>query len=204
MHEYRENGFPVTIVRPSHTYCERGVPLSIHGPKGSWAVLKRMQEGKPVLVHGDGSSLWTLTWNEDFARGFIGLLGNPKAIGEAFQIMSDEQLTWDQIYECVSHALNVTPKLYHVASEFLAAVCPKDYDLEGNLIGDKAATVIFDCTKLKRAVPGFQATTRFDEGVRRCVSYILAHPELQVEDPEFDQWCDKVIEAQEQAKKNLK
>ena len=113
--------------------------------------------------------------------------------------MSDEQLTWNQIYECVGQALNTTPQLYHVASDFLAAVCPKDYDLEGNLIGDKAVTVIFDCTKLKRAVPGFQATTRFDEGARRCVNYILAHPELQVDDPEFDQWCDKVIEAQEQA-----
>ena len=204
MKEYRENGFPVTIVRPSHTYCERGVPVSIHGPKGSWPVLRRMLEGKPVLVHGDGSSLWTLTWNEDFARGFIGLLGNPKAIGEAFQIMSDEQLTWDQIYECVGQALNVKPQLYHVSSDFLASVCPKDYDLEGNLIGDKAATVIFDCTKLKRAVPGFKATTRFDEGVRRCVDYLLAHPELQVDDPEFNEWCDKVIEAQEQAKKMVK
>lgn len=203
MREYRENGFPVTIVRPSHTYCERSVPLSIHGPKGSWPVLKRMMEGKPVLVHGDGSSLWTLTWNEDFASGFIGLLGNPKAIGEAFQIMSDEQLTWDQIYECVGNALHTTSHLYHVASEFLAAVAPKDYDLTGNLIGDKAATVIFDCTKLKRAVPGFQANTRFDEGVRRCVAHILSHPELQVEDPEFDQWCDRVIEAQEQARKLL-
>ena len=203
MHTYREEGFPVTIVRPSHTYCERAVPLSIHGPKGSWPVLKRMMEGKPVLVHGDGSSLWTLTWNEDFARGFIGLLGNPKAIGETFQIMSDEQLTWDQIYHCVGNALHTQPKLYHVASDFLAAVCPEEYDLTGNLIGDKAVTVIFDCTKLKRAVPGFQATTRFDEGVRRCVAYLLAHPELQVEDPEFDAWCDRVIEAQEQAKKSI-
>ena len=203
MHTYREEGFPVTIVRPSHTYCERAVPLSIHGPKGSWPVLKRMMEGKPVLVHGDGSSLWTLTWNEDFARGFIGLLGNPKTIGETFQIMSDEQLTWDQIYHCVGNALHTQPKLYHVASDFLAAVCPEEYDLTGNLIGDKAVTVIFDCTKLKRAVPGFQATTRFDEGVRRCVAYLLAHPELQVEDPEFDAWCDRVIEAQEQAKKSI-
>jgi len=200
MREYRDNGFPVTIVRPSHTYCERSVPVSIHEPSGSWTVLKRMLDDKPVLVHGDGSSLWTLTWNEDFARGFIGLLGNPKAIGEAFQIMSDEQLTWNQVYECVARALNVTPHLYHVASDFLAAVSPAEYDLEGNLIGDKAATVIFDCTKLKRAVPGFQATTRFDEGVRRCVAHILAHPELQVFDPQFDQWCDKVIEAQEQAR----
>ena len=201
--EYRENGFPVTIIRPSHTYCERGVPISVHGPGSSWPVLKRMLDGKPVIVHGDGSSLWTLTWNEDFARGFIGLLGNPKAIGEAFQIMSDESLTWDQIYECVAQALGVTPRLYHVASDFLAAVCPEGYDLKGNLIGDKAATVIFDCTKLKRAVPGFCCTTRFDQGVRRCVDYILSHPELQVEDPAFDAWCDRVIEVQEQAKRNM-
>ena len=201
MKAYREDGFPVTIVRPSHTYCERGVPVSVHGPKGSWQVLKRMMEGKPVLVHGDGSSLWTLTWNEDFARGFIGLLGNPKAIGEAFQIMSDEQLTWNQVYESVAQALGVECHPYHVSSSFLAAVCPEEYDLTGNLLGDKAVSVAFDCTKLKRAVPGFCATTRFDEGVRRCVSYLLAHRELQVEDPEFDAWCDRVIEAQENAKK---
>ena len=197
--EYRENGFPITIVRPSHTYCERAVPVSVHGLKGSWQVLKRMMEGKPVLVHGDGSSLWTLTWNEDFAKGFIGLLGNPKAIGEPFQIMSDEQLTWNQIYECVGKALNVRPKLYHVASDFLATTSPKEWDFTGNLLGDKAATVVFDCSKLKRAVPGFQATTRFDEGVRRCVAYILAHPELQEEDPEFDAWCERIIAAQETA-----
>ena len=204
MREYREQGFPVTIVRPSHTYCERGVPLSVHGPKGSWPVLKRMMEGKPVLVHGDGSSLWTLTWNEEFARGFVGLLGNPKAIGEAFQIMSDEQLTWNQVYECTAQALGVPLRLYHVSSDFLAAVAPDDYDFTGNLLGDKAVTVVFDCTKLKRAVPGFQATTRFDEGVRRCIAYLLAHPELQVEDPEFDAWCDNVIETLETAKKQLK
>ena len=203
MREYRENGFPVTIVRPSHTYCERGVPVSVHGMKSSWQVLKRMMEGKPVLVHGDGCSLWTLTWNEDFARGFIGLLGNPKAIGEAFQIMSDESLTWNQIYQCVANALGVEFRPYYVASEFLAAVAPKSWDFTGNLLGDKAVSVVFDCNKLKRAVPGFQAITRFDEGVRRCVAYVLAHPELQTEDTEFDAWCDRVIEAQEQAKKSL-
>ena len=197
---YREEGFPVTIVRPSHTYCERAVPVSVHGPKGSWPVLKRMIDGKPVIVHGDGSSLWTLTWNEDFARGFIGLLGNPKAIGEPFQIMSDESLTWNQIYQCVANALGVDFKPYHVASDFLSAVAPEPYDFTGNLLGDKAVTVVFDCAKLKRAVPGFQATVRFDEGVRRCVAYLKAHPELQVEDPEFDRWCDCVIEAQETAK----
>ena len=204
MKEYREKGFPVTIVRPSHTYCERGVPVSVHGLKGSWQVLKRMMEGKPVIIQGDGSSLWTLTWNEDFARGFIGLLGNPKAIGEAFQIMSDEQLTWDHIYQCVGNALGVKPRIYHVASDFLVATSPKAWDFEGNLIGDKSVTVVFDCTKLKRAVPGFMATTRFDEGVRRCVAHILAHKELQTEDPEFDAWCDRIIEAQEAAKASLK
>ncbi|MBP3259932.1 MAG: SDR family oxidoreductase [Prevotella sp.] len=200
MRHYREDAFPVTIVRPSHTYCERGVPTSVHGPKGSWQVLKRMLEGKPVLVHGDGSSLWTLTWNGDFARGFIGLLGNPHAIGEVFQIMSDESLTWDQIYHTIADALGVEYKPYYVSSEFLAAVAPAEYDLGGNLTGDKAVTVVFDCSKLKRAVPGFQASTRFDEGVRRCVSHILAHPELQVEEPAFDAWCDRVIQALEEAK----
>jgi nucleoside-diphosphate-sugar epimerase len=203
MRTYREAGFPVTIVRPSHTYCERGVPVSVHGPKGSWQVLKRMMEGKPVLVQGDGSSLWTLTWNEDFARGFIGLLGNPKAIGEAFQIMSDEQLTWNQVYQSVANALGVTFKPYYVSSEFLAAVSPKAYDFTCNLLGDKSVTVVFDCTKLKRAVPGFCATTRFDEGVRRCVAYLQSHPELQEEDPEFDAWCDRVIEVLEQAKQQI-
>ena len=203
MKAYREEGFPVTIVRPSHTYCERSVPVSVHGLKGSWQVLRRMQEGKPVLVHGDGSSLWTLTWNEDFARGFIGLLGNPKAIGEAFQIMSDEQLTWNQIYISIANALDVTFKPYYVSSDFLAAVSPKSYDFTGNLLGDKSVTVVFDCTKQKRAVPGFCATTRFDVGVRRCVDYILRHPELQEEDPEFDAWCDHVIGTLEQAKQMI-
>lgn len=204
MKHYREEGFPVTIVRPSHTYCERSVPLGIHGLKGSWQVVKRMMEGRPVLIQGDGSSLWTMTWNEDFARGFIGLLGNPHAIGEAFQIMNDETLTWTQIYQAIADALRVELKPYYVSSAFLAEVCPKAYDLEGSLLGDKAVSVVFDCTKLKRAVPGFQATVRFEEGVRRTLDYILKHPELQEEDPEFDQWCDKVIEAQEEAKKKFK
>ena len=203
MKEYRENAFPVTIVRPSHTYCERSVPVSVHGLKGSWQVLKRMIDGKPIVVQGDGSSLWTLTWNEDFARGFIGLLGNPKAIGEAFQIMSDESLTWNQVYKCVADALGVAFHPYYVSSEFLAAVAPKEYDFTGNLLGDKSVTVVFDCSKLKRVVPGFQATTRFHEGVRRCVDYLLSHPELQVEDEKFDAWCDQVIAAQEQAKAAL-
>ena len=203
MKAYRENGFPATIVRPSHTYCERAVPVSVHGPKGSWSVLKRMIEGKQVIVHGDGSSLWTLTWNEDFARGFIGLLGNPTAIGEAFQIMSDESLTWNQIYQTVADALGVEFKPYYVSSSYLAQVSPKEWDFEGNLLGDKACTVVFDCSKLKLAVPGFCATTRFDQGVRHAVAYIKSHPEFQIEDPEFDIWCDKVIDTIENTRQQF-
>ena len=204
MKHYREEGFPVTIVRPSHTYCERAVPLGVHGLKGSWQVVKRMMEGRPVLIQGDGRSLWTMTWNEDFAQGFIGLLGNPHAIGEAFQIMNDETLTWTQIYQTVANVLGVELKPYYVSSSFLAEVAPKAYDMEGSLLGDKAVSVVFDCSKLKRAVPGFQARVRFEEGIRRTIDYILKHPELQEEDPDFDRWCDKVIEAQEEAKRTLK
>ena len=204
MKYYREQQFPVTIVRPSHTYCERSVPVGFHGTKGSWQVLKRMLDGKPVIVHGDGSSLWTMTCNEDFAQGFIGLLGNPKAIGEAFQIMSDESLSWNQIYQAVADALHVPFKPYYISSEFLNAVAPKEYDVEGNLLGDKAVTVVFDCAKLKRAVPGFQARIRFEEGVRRCVQYVLSHEECRQEDPEFDEWCDRVISTLEEAKAQLR
>lgn len=193
MKAYREDGFPVTIVRPSHTYCERGVPVSVHGLKGSWQVLKRMMEGKQVIVHGDGSSLWTLTWNEDFARGFIGLLGNPQAIGEAFQIMSDESLTWNQIYQTIADTLGVEFKPYYMTSTQLTAIAPAAYDLRGNLLGDKACSVVFDCSKLKRAVPGFCATTPFHVGVRRAIAYLKDHPEAQIEDAEFDAWCDHVI-----------
>ena len=131
MRAYREKGFPITIVRPSHTYSERGVPTSVRGTMGCWPVLKRMLEGKPVIIQGDGSSLWTMTWNEDFARGFIGLLGNPKAIGEVFQIMSDESLTWDQIYQTIAEALGVAFKPYHVSSDFIAAVSPEGPHPEG-------------------------------------------------------------------------
>lgn len=201
MKMYRENGFPVTIVRPSHTYDQRNVPLAVHGHKGSWPILKRMLEGKPVIIHGDGSSLWTLTYNEDFAKGYIGLIGNPHAIGEAFQITSDESVTWTQIYKIVADILGVEFKPYYVASEFLAAV--SDYDFTGNLLGDKACTVVFDNSKLKKAVPGFTATIRAEQGLRKTVEYMLAHKELQVEEPEFDAWCDKVIEKLEAVKKEF-
>ena len=202
MEKYCQEGFPVTIIRPSHTYDERSVPLGVHGDKGSWQVLRRMLDGKRVIIHGDGSSLWTLTHNSDFAKGFIGLMGNPHAMGNAFQITSDEALSWDQIYQTIADKLDVELRACHVSSEFLAEVAP--YDFRGGLIGDKAVTVLFDNTKLKRAVPGFQATVRFEEGVARTIDNILAHPELQVPDPAFDAWCDKVLETIDQAKASLK
>lgn len=199
---YRENGFPVTIVRPSHTYDERSVPLGVHGNKGSWQVVKRIMEGKPVIIHGDGSSLWTVTHNSDFAKAYAGLVGNIHAIGQAFHITSDESVTWNQIYSIIADELGVELKACHVPSDWLCDIGP--YDFEGTLIGDKANTVIFDNSKIKRAVPDFTATVRADQGIRATVRYILAHKECQDDDEEFDLWCDKVIEAMEGAKLHFK
>lgn len=199
---YREEGFPVTIVRPSHTYDERSIPLGAHGEKGSFSVIKRMLEGKPVIIHGDGTSLWTITHNSDFAKGFVGLMGNIHAIGEAVQITSDESVTWNQIYQIIADALHVKLNAVHVASEFLDAC--SDYDFAGSLLGDKANTVVFDNSKLKRLVPGFTATVRADQGIRSTIEYVLSHPECQVEDPEFDDWCDRVIEVLEDAKRKIR
>ena len=192
----RDHGFPVTIVRPSHTYGERKVPVGLHGAGGSWQVIKRMLEGRPVLIHGDGTSLWTITHTSDFARAFTGLMGNVHAIGEAVHITSDECLSWNQIYQCIAGALNVPLRACHVSSDFLAQ-CSRD--LTGALLGDKANTAIFDNTRLRRLVPGFQAHVRFDQGVRETVAYVLAHKECQTDDPEFDEWCDRVIAARERA-----
>ena len=205
MKKYREDGFPVTIVRPSHTYDERNIPLGVHGTKGFWQVIKRMQQGKPVIIQGDGSSLWTLTWNADFAIGYTGLMGNRHAIGEAFQITSDETLTWDQIYQTIADNLGVELKPYHVATDFLIAAGGKHgFDFAGSLKGDKSVSVVFDNTKLKRAVPDMRTTVRFDIGVRIALDYVLSHPdECQIEDPEFDEWCDKVIAALDKAKEGL-
>lgn len=201
MELYRNEKFPITIIRPSHTYDERSIPLGVHGDKGSWQVVKRMLEGKPVILHGDGTTLWTMTHNSDFAKGFIGLMGNIHAIGEVFQITSDESITWNQVYQGIADALGVEWTPYYVASDFLNAV--SDYDFEGSLIGDKANSVVFDNSKLKRAVPDFVATVRFDQGVKMVVDYVMSHPEYQKEDPEFDAWCDRVIAALEQAKKSI-
>ena len=198
---YREEGFPVTIVRPSHTYSERAVPVGVHGDNGSFQVLKRMMEGKPVLVHGDGNSLWTITFNTDFAKGFVGLMANPHAIGEAFQITSDESLTWNQIHQIAADKLGVEYKPYYVSSEYLDAVSP--YDFRGGLLGDKACTVVFDNTKIKRIVPDFVCTVSARKGIGKAIDYILSHPECQKEDAVFDAWCDKVIAGLEEAKKKI-
>ncbi|MDQ0903099.1 SDR family oxidoreductase [Paenibacillus sp. V4I7] len=201
MKQYREKGFPITIVRPSHTYSERSIPLGVHGSKGTWQVAKRMLENKPVIIHGDGTSLWTMTHNSEFAKGFIGLMGNIHAIGESVHITSDETVTWNQIYEVIADALGVKLKAVHVSSEFLAACSKEDY--RGGLLGDKANSVVFDNSKLKRLVPEFVANTRFDQGIRQTIAYILAHPEHQTEDKEFDHWCDKVIHALDAAVRNI-
>ncbi len=201
MQAYRETGFPVTIVRPSHTYDERSVPLGVHGDKGSFQVVRRIAEGKPVIIHGDGTSLWTVTHNTDFACAYAGLIGNIHAIGQAFHITSDESVTWNQIYQIIADELGVPLRAVHIPSDFLAAV--SHYDLEGSLIGDKANTVIFDNSKIRRAVPGFTAKVRADQGIRAAVRHIMSHPELQTEDPEFDRWCDRVIAAYEHTKEEL-
>ncbi len=201
MKMYRENGFPVTIIRPSHTYDELGVPLGVHGKNGSWQVIKRMLEGKPVIIHGDGTSLWTMTHNSDFAKGFIGLMGNPHAIGEALQITSDETLTWNQIYKTIASCLNVEFKPYYVSSDFLDRA--SQYDFRGSLIGDKSNSVVFDNSKIKRAVPDFKAEVRFETGIENTLKNILSHEELQNEDKEFDKWCDNVIEVLEKAKEEI-
>jgi nucleoside-diphosphate-sugar epimerase len=199
---YREEGFPITIVRPSHTYDERSVPVGTHGKIGSWQILKRMLKGKPIIIHGDGTSLWTMTHNSDFAKGFVGLIGNIHAFGEAVQITSDETLTWNQIYQSIANALGVPLNAVHVSSEFLAATGA--YDYYGGLLGDKAVSAVFDNTKLKRLVPGFVATKRFDQGIKETIDNILNHPELQYIDEEFDRWSDIVIEAVQQAVQNVK
>ncbi len=199
MRLYREQGFPVTIVRPSHTYDERAIPLGLHGKNGSWPVAKRMLEGKPVIIHGDGTSLWTLTHSSDFAKGFVGLMGNIHAIGETVQITSDETVTWNQIYSVIAGALKVPLHAVHISTDFLCACAGEQYDLTGSLLGDKSNSVVFDNAKLKRLVPGFTATVRVDEGLTHAVRHIMDSPELQQTDDEFDSWCDRVIKAQQTA-----
>jgi nucleoside-diphosphate-sugar epimerase len=191
MQAYRDEGFPITVVRPSLTYGETLVPLVLN----SWADLSytavdRMLRGKKLVVPGDGSSLWVITHNTDFAKGFVGLLGNAQAIGHAFHITSDEVLTWNQLFRTVGEAAGVEPQLVHIASDFIAACVPEK---EGTLLGDKAVSVVFDNTKIKRFVPGYCATTSFRDGIRRSLAWFDADPARKKIDEQANATWDKLI-----------
>ncbi len=189
MAAYRDEGFPVTIVRPSHTYDARSVPLD-----GKYTTLERLRTGKKVVVHGDGTSLWTLTHHRDFAKGFVGLLGNPHALGEAIHITSDEVLTWNQIVEILANALGVQANIVHIPSEVIATY---DEAWGAGLLGDKAHSMIFDNTKLKRLVPEYVATIPFHQGAVEIVAWYKSHPALQQVDEKMDQLMDTMIAAYE-------
>ncbi len=183
---YRDEGFPATIVRPSHTYDRTLVPFD-----GGWTVLGRMRQGKPVVVHGDGTSLWTLTHHRDFARGFVPLLGHPRAIGEVFHITSDDVLTWNQIAETLAAAAGVTARLVHVPSDAIAAADP---EWGAGLLGDKAHSMVFDNSKLRSVVPGYRATIPFEQGAREIVAWHDADASRQVVDARLDAVMDRLVE----------
>ena len=194
LREYRENGFPVTIVRPSHTYSERSLPTQIHGANGAWAVIERMRQGKSVLVAADGETLWTLTDARDFAVYFCGLMGNAAAIGEAYHITSDECLTWNAIYSIYADILGVEYKPCYVPAHLLARC--QTYDFNGQLLGDKANSVIFDNSKVMCATGIEPIRFRpFRKGARDSLAYFLSHPEAQRADTDFDAFCDRAQDA---------
>lgn len=182
---YRESAFPVTIVRPSHTYDETSIPIL-----GDWTAVDRMRRGAPVVVHGDGTSLWTLTHTRDFAQAFVGLLGEGRAVGEAVHITSDDSLTWNQITALVAKAAGVEPKIVHIASEAIARELP---DQGPGLVGDKANTVIFDNSKIKALVPGWRAVIPYRTGVREVMEWFDADESRRVVDPELDAAFDRLI-----------
>ena len=184
---YREQGFPATIVRPSHTYDQTLVPFD-----GGWTVLGRMLTGKPVIVPGDGTSLWTLTHHEDFARAFVPLLAHPRTLGDAIQITSDDVLTWNQIAETLAAALGVSAQVVHVPSDAIAAADP---EWGAGLLGDKAHSMIFDNAKVRRLVPGWQAVIPFERGAREIADWYLADPAWQVTDASLDAVMDKLAAA---------
>jgi len=187
---YREENFPVTIVRPTYTY-HHYFPVAVGG-FGGYTLADRLKRGKPIIVHGDGSSLWVMTHAEDFGRGFIGLLGNRQAIGHAFHITSDEVLTWNQIYQTIAEALGVEPKVVHIPSDFIAKMAPQ---YAGSLLGDKSWSVVFDNTKIKTFVPGFQAVIPFREGIRRTAAWFDADKERQEVDLATSRQMDEIIKA---------
>lgn len=189
---YAEEKFPFTVVRPSHTYCEHSVPTAMHGKNGCWQVLQRILDGKEVIIPGDGSSLWTTTFSTDFAKGFTGLIGNQAAVGEAYHITTDETMQWQQIYETIAAALQRELKCVHIATDYLTAR-QENYNFYGELYGDKSVSVLFDNSKIKKAVPEFVCTISMRDGISRSVRYMASHPAYQIPDPDFDKWCDRII-----------
>jgi nucleoside-diphosphate-sugar epimerase len=191
---YRENGFPTTIVRPSHTYGDTQVALAINSWTKSYTVIDRMRRGRKVIVPGDGTSLWVITHNTDFAKGLVGLLGNEQTVGHAFHITTDEVMCWDQFYRLAGAAAGVEPELVHMPSDFLAACVP---DSLGSLIGDKSVSVVFDNSKIKRFVPGYCATMPFAQGIRRTLAWFDADPARKQIDDEANARWDRMIKAYE-------
>jgi len=190
--EYRRNGFPVVIVRPSWTYGDTSIPLTVSSLQHPWSAVDRMLKGKPIIIHGDGTNLWTCTHNSDFAKAFVPLLGDVRALGHAIHITSDEVLTWNQQYQIVADAVGAKPKFVHVSSDMLVAFDPRREEF---LQGDWANSAVFDNSKIKRFVPDFTATTTFKQGMERTIANFRATESLRTIDPAFDPWCDKVIAA---------
>jgi nucleoside-diphosphate-sugar epimerase len=187
---YEESGFPATIVRPSYTYGESWIPTALDGQ--DYTIVDRMFRGKKVIVPGDGESLWTMTHNTDFARALVPILGSAAAVGEAFHITSDEVLTWNQITEAIADAAGLEPDIVHIASDFVAAVAP---EFEEGLLGDKAYSAVFDNSKIKRFVPGFEAAVPLAEGLVRSLAWFDADPARKVVDTERDALLDRIIAA---------
>ncbi len=194
---HRTTGFPGVIVRPSLTYGDEQVPLVLNSWARSWTAIDRMRRGAPVIIPGDGNSLWTITHNTDFARGLIGLFGNPATLGEAFQITSDEVLTWNQIFLETARAAGAdTARFVHIPSDFIISCLP---ELEGSLLGDKAVSAVFDNAKIKRFVPGFSTRTPFAAGIRRTIAWFDADPARKQVDEATNQRWDRLATAYEAA-----
>jgi nucleoside-diphosphate-sugar epimerase len=190
MDEYFQNGFPVTIIRPSLTYGLSQIPVCMGSWNYPYTIVDRIKRGKKVIVPGDGTSLWVLTWNGDFAKGMLGLFGQKEAIGEAFHITSDEVLTWNQIYEELGRAIGIVPNIVHIPSDLIAAYSD---NAKGSLIGDKANSTVFDISKIKRFVPSFKCEVSWAEGVRRALAWHEADAARQLIDIESSQLWDKII-----------
>ena len=189
---YTEDGFPITIIRPSLTYGPSQIPFCVGSWQHPWTIIDRMIHGKKIIIPGDGTSLWVLTWNSDFAKGLIGLLGNPKARGETFQITSDEVLTWDQIYLEAFNALGIEPKIVHIPADLITAYWP---DAIGSLIGDKINSVVFDNSKIKRFVPDFKCEVSWAEGFRKSLAWHESNPQFRTIDKNMNDLFDSIIAA---------